>query len=325
MSAAPLPVTVIGAGLMGHGLAQVFAAGGHAVSVYDPAPNSLATLRDRIRGNLRDLGEDESAAERVTPVPNLAEAVRGAGFVVEAALEDLAVKQELFARIEAACPAETILASNTSVIPITRIMEGLRDRSRALGTHWWNPPFLVPLVEVIGTEWTAPAVVEQVIALHRGLGKVPVHVKRDVPGFVGNRLQHALWREAIALVEEGICDAETVDLVVKNSFGRRLGVLGPIENADLVGLDLTLAIHRTVLPAIDSRPEPSPLLEQLIAAGKLGMKSGEGLRRWTPEQQAALRRDMVETLKRARANDARGDTETQKDASHGDREPRAEG
>ena len=296
-------VTVIGAGLMGHGLAQVFAAGGHPVAVYDPVQAALDTLRDRIRANLRDLGQDEAAANRVTPCADLAGAVREADFVVEAALEDLPVKQDLFARIEAACPAHTILSSNTSVIPITRIMEGLKDRTRALGTHWWNPPFLVPLVEVIGTEWTAPEAIERTMALHQALGKVPVHVKRDVPGFVGNRLQHALWREAISLVENGICDAETVDLVVKNSFGRRLGVLGPIENADLVGTDLTLAIHRTVLPAIESRPGPSPYLEKLVAEGRLGFKSGEGFRRWTPEQQAALRREIVVALKAAREKD----------------------
>ncbi|WP_084698121.1 3-hydroxyacyl-CoA dehydrogenase family protein [Muricoccus aerilatus] len=311
-------IAVIGAGLMGHGIAQVFAGAGLAVSVYDPAPAARNALLDRIRANLRDLGEDEAAADRVTPVSDLAEAVREADFVVEAALENLAVKRELFAAIEAVCRPDAVLASNTSVIPITDIMGGLRDRARALGTHWWNPPFLVPLVEVIGTEWTAPEVISRTMALHKALGKVPVHVKRDVPGFVGNRLQHALWREAISLIENGICDAETVDLVVKNSFGRRSGVLGPIENADLVGTDLTLAIHQNVLGAIDSRPGPSPLLEKLVAEGRLGMKSGEGFRRWTPEQQAALRRDIVVELKRARSNDALRAKGTDGDDGHGD-------
>src|SRR6202171_6067080 len=127
------------------------------------------------------------------------------------------------------------------------------------------------------------------MALHASLGKMPVHVKKDVPGFIGNRLQHALWREAISLVENGICDAETVDAVIKASFGRRLAVLGPLENADMVGTDLTLAIHNTVLPAIDSRPGPSPYLERLVAGGKFGFKSGEGFRTWTAEEQAALR------------------------------------
>ena len=297
-------IAVIGAGLMGHGIAQVFALHGHDVAIYDPVPASLESVKARISANLRDLGDDITAVERVTPVPVLAEAVRGADFIVEAALEDLPLKQKLFAEIEAAARPDAILASNTSVIPITAIMQGLRDRSRALGTHWWNPPYLVPLVEVIGTEWTSPAAIEATMALHASVGKTPVHVKKDVPGFVGNRLQHALWREAISLVENGICDAETVDTVIKASFGRRLAVLGPIENADLVGTDLTLAIHKTVLPHIDARPGPSPYLATLVAGKKLGMKSGEGFRTWTPEQQAALRARVLNHLKQARQNDA---------------------
>jgi 3-hydroxybutyryl-CoA dehydrogenase len=183
-------------------------------------------------------------------------------------------------------------------------MRGLTRRERALGTHWWNPPFLVPLVEVIGTEWTSPAAIEWTMQLHKDVGKTPAHVKKDVPGFIGNRLQHALWREAIALVEHGICDAETVDTVIKAAFGRRLAVLGPLENADMVGTDLTLAIHQTVLPAIESRPGPSPYLEKLVADGKLGFKSGEGFRTWTPQQQAALRTKVLQHLKKARENDA---------------------
>jgi 3-hydroxybutyryl-CoA dehydrogenase len=140
--------------------------------------------------------------------------------------------------------------------------------------------------------------------LHKDVGKTPAHVKKDVPGFIGNRLQHALWREAIALVEHGICDAETVDTVTKAAFGRRLAVLGPLENADMVGTDLTLAIHQTVLPAIESRPGASPYLAKLVAEGRLGFKSGEGFRRWTPEQQAALRAKVLGHLKKAREDDA---------------------
>jgi 3-hydroxybutyryl-CoA dehydrogenase len=157
---------------------------------------------------------------------------------------------------------------------------------------------------VIGTEWTSPEAIDWTIKLHAASGKTPVHVKKDVPGFVGNRLQHALWRECIALVQNGICDAETVDTVIKASFGRRLAVLGPLENADLVGTDLTLAIHKTVLPDIDRTPGPSPLLASLVAQGKLGMKSGEGFRKWTPEQQQALRQQVLAHLKQARAKDA---------------------
>jgi 3-hydroxybutyryl-CoA dehydrogenase len=297
-------IAVIGAGLMGHGIAQVFALAGHDVAVYDSDAARLDSARTRISTNLKDLGDDQSAIERVRPCVLLAEAVAEADFVVEAVLEDLSVKQRLFGEIERHARSDAILASNTSVIPITGIMEGLRARERALGTHWWNPPYLVPLVEVIGTQWTSQAAIERTIALHRAAGKMPVHVRKDVPGFVGNRLQHALWREAIALVEHGICDAETVDTVIKASFGRRLAVLGPLENADLVGTDLTLAIHRTVLPDIERRAGPSPYLEGLVSRGKLGFKSGEGFRKWTAEQQAALRAKVQQHLKQARASDA---------------------
>jgi 3-hydroxybutyryl-CoA dehydrogenase len=293
-------IAVVGAGLMGHGIAQVFALAGHHVNITDAVHASLDTVKAGVSANLRDLGDDERAAERVTPLPDLAAAVRDADYVVEAVSEDLALKQKLFAEIERHARPDTILASNTSVIPITAIMGGLQRRERALGTHWWNPPYLVPLVEVIGTEWTSARAIECTMKLHADAGKEPAHVKKDVPGFIGNRLQHALWREAVSLVERGICDAETVDKVIKAAFGRRLAVLGPLENADLVGTDLTLAIHKTVLPDIESRPGPSPYLEKLVAEGKLGFKSGEGFRRWSTEEQAALRSKVVQHLKKAR-------------------------
>jgi 3-hydroxybutyryl-CoA dehydrogenase len=292
-------ISVLGAGLMGHGIAQAFATHGHPVRIYDPSSAALASVQDRIRANLRDLGEDEAAAALVTPATTVAEVVRDADFVVEAALENLEVKRALFAQIEEHAREDAILASNTSVIPITAIMQNIANGARTVGTHWWNPPYLVPLVEVIGTDRTSQATLDWTIQLHESVGKTAVHVKKDVPGFVGNRLQHALWREAISLVENGICDARTVDTVVKASFGRRLAVLGPLENVDLVGLDLTLAIHQTVLPAVDSRPGPSPLLQEMIDAGKLGMKSGEGFRTWTAEEQAELRQKVLQHLKKA--------------------------
>ncbi len=297
-------IAVIGAGLMGHGLAQVFALAGHDVALTDSHEPTLASAKTRILANLKDLCDDTAAVERVRLCADLAETVRDADFVVEAVLEDLPLKRKIFAAVESAARPDAVFASNTSVIPITAIMQGLARRERALGTHWWNPPYLVPLVEVIGTEWTSPATIDWTMALHAAVGKTPVHVKKDVPGFVGNRLQHALWREAVSLVENGICDAQTVDTVIKAAFGRRLAVLGPLENADLVGTDLTLAIHRTVLPAIDHRPGPSPYLEALVAQGKLGMKTGEGFRKWTAEQQAELRARVLNHLKQARANDA---------------------
>jgi len=296
-------IAVVGAGLMGHGIAQVFALAGHDVTITDSVKSNLDSAKARILTNLNDLGDDQRAVERVTPMADLVSAVRDADYVVEAVLEDVSLKQKLFTEIEKHVRPNTILASNTSVIPITKIMEGLERPERALGTHWWNPPFLVPLVEIIETQWTSPETVNFTMTLHAAAGKKPAHVKKDVPGFIGNRLQHALWREAITLVEQGICDAETVDNVIKAAFGRRLAVLGPLENADMVGTDLTLAIHKTVLPDIDSRRAPSPYLEKLVKEGKLGFKSGEGFCKWTPEQQSQLRSKVLQHLKNARADD----------------------
>jgi 3-hydroxybutyryl-CoA dehydrogenase len=292
-----LRIAILGGGLMGHGIAQVFACAGHQTRITDPNAATRDGILARIGANLDDLGLDRGALSQVAVCETLEEAVADAGFVVEAAPEDLALKQALFARVERAAPADAILASNTSVIPITQVMAEVAGKGRALGTHWWNPPYLVPLVEVIRTPATSDAAVATTMALMASIGKAPVEVKKDVPGFVGNRLQHALWREAIALVADGVCDAATVDAVVKSSFGRRLAVLGPLENADMVGIELTRSIHHYVLPHLDRATVPSPLLEQMIGEGKLGFKSGEGFYAWTPERQAALRRQVTLHLK----------------------------
>jgi len=292
-------IAIIGGGLMGHGIAQVFACAGHQVRITDPNAAARERILRRIGDNLRDLDGDLAALANIQVCDALEGAVADADWTIEAALEDLPLKQELFVAIERAAPRHAILASNTSVIPITAVMARVENKARALGTHWWNPPYLVPLVEVIRTAWTSDACVETTLSLLQSVGKQPVEVKKHVAGFVGNRLQHALWREAIALVAEGICDARTVDTVVKASFGRRLAVLGPLENADLVGTDLTQAIHRTVLPHLSRSPEPSPLLDRMVAEGRLGFKSGNGFHVWTPEQQIALQNKLIKHLKSA--------------------------
>lgn len=284
------PITVIGAGLMGHGIALVFARHGHQVTVQDPDDSALSTLHNRIQESLINLqaptSEHDSVLGCINAESNLEAAVATAAFVFEAAPENLALKQKLFAQFEAAAPADCVLASNTSVIPITSIMKDLRTPERAVGTHWWNPPHIIPLVEVIKTQWSHDDVVEKTYALLDNAGKSPVRVEKDVPGFIGNRLQHALWREAISLVENGICTAEDVDLVVRSSFGRRLSVLGPLENADLVGTDLTYAIHDQVLHDLESSRAPSTLLKAMVNDGKLGMKSGEGFSKWSTDAAA---------------------------------------
>lgn len=290
-------IAIIGAGLMGHALALVFADGGHLVAVTDPFPDVLATVKDRIVATLKMLGKVDTAVARVTPYSTLAEAVKVADIVIEAAPEKLPLKQDVFEQLELHARPDALLASNTSVIPIGQIAARVTSKHRVLGTHWWNPPYLVPLVEVIQTDGTAPETISTMMAILKGLGKVPVHVKKDVPGFVGNRMQHALWREAIALVDEGVCDAETIDLVVKSSFGRRLAVLGPMENADQVGLDLTLSIQEYLLPHLNRATEPTATLRDLMAAGKTGFKANQGFKTWTDDEKTALRTRVADHLK----------------------------
>jgi 3-hydroxybutyryl-CoA dehydrogenase len=281
---------------MGSGIAQVFAAAGLEVSVFEPSPPVRATIRPRMAADLRLSQHDEALADRVILTDDLAQAVARAEFVIEAAPERLELKQSIFADLVRHAPRNAILASNTSVIPIHRIAAGLPTLERIIGTHWWNPPGLVPLVEVIQSAGTSQATVATTMDLLASIGKSPAHVTKDVPGFVANRLQHALWREAIAMVAEGVCDPATLDACVKNSFGLRLAVLGPLENADLVGLDLTLDIHRTVIPELDRSDRPNPYLEQQVQAGRLGFKTGVGFRTWTPEEMSAVRQRLAAHL-----------------------------
>ncbi len=294
-------ILVVGAGLMGSGIAQLFAYGGHTVVLTDVSEDILAGAEEKIRRSLERMADQglarvdliEPALGRIRTMSDLAEATRGARFVVEAVPEYLELKQEIFRRLDTLCPVEAILATNTSVISITQIAAKSLRQERIVGTHFWNPPTLVPLVEVVPGERTSPETVETTYALLAAVGKHPVRVKQDVPGFVGNRLQHALWREAVSIVEHGIADAEVVDEVIKFGFGMRLPVLGPLENADMVGLDLTLAIHDYILKHLESSPNPSPLLTRKVAKGELGFKSGgRGFRDWNAEQMNRVRTDL---------------------------------
>jgi 3-hydroxybutyryl-CoA dehydrogenase len=282
-------IGVIGGGLMGHGIAYLFAAAGHPVGLFEPSAEIRATLPKRLQAIVDLFGDDPALLQRIEGFDRLPPAVQGAAFVFEAAPEKLPLKQQIFAELEAAAAPDTILASNSSAIPSTEIGRHLKHRERVVGTHFWNPPHLVPLVEVIQNDKTSDAVVQATMAVLRDAGKIPVHVRRDIPGFVGNRLQHAMKREAIALVAAGVCDAETIDTVVKEGFGARTAVLGPMEQSDLVGLNLTLDIAEVLIADLDRTPGPHPFLRDKVAAGKLGMKTGEGLRTWGPGEADAVR------------------------------------
>jgi len=304
-------IAVIGGGAMGRGCAQVFAAAGYPVVLQSRKEETLAKAMQSIRHDLGflaergvgDKNEIEAVVARVRPTQQLEEALDGADFVLECVYEDLALKQDLFRKMDAMAKPDTVLATNTSVMSITEIASKSTGRERIVGTHWWNPPTLLPLVEVVRTEHLADWAVELTMALMRKIGKRPVLVKKDVPGFVANRLQHALWRECVSIVEKGIADAATVDEAIQGSFGMRLPILGPMTNADMGGLDLTLAIHRYIFPFLEDSHNPSPLLEQKVTNGDLGFKTGgKGFQEWTPEEMQAVRDRLYDYLARVVAS-----------------------
>ncbi len=297
-------IAIIGAGMMGHGIAQIFASHGHQVSLVDVSDEILAKAVENIRANLTLLVKNgignkkdiESTIKRVKVIRDLKEAASSAQFIIEAVSENLDLKQGLFQKMDAICSSDAILTTNTSVISVTEIAARAKRRDRIVGTHFWNPPYLIPLVEVIKGEETSPKVVDLTADLLRSVGRHPVKVKKDVPGFVGNRLQHALWREAISIVEQGIADPATVDEVVKKGFGIRLPVLGPLENADMVGLDPTLQIHDYILKYIERSTKPSPFLKQKVEKKELGFKTGQGFQRWTPDTMEQCKKRLLEHL-----------------------------
>jgi len=299
-------IAVIGAGLMGHGIAQIFAVCGHIVSITDVDEKVLQNAVPHIRSNLSFLAENgigdasaiDGALSRITCTPDLGNAAKNADFVVEAVAERLDVKQNVFRKLDEICRPEAILATNTSVISITEIASASKKRDRIVGTHFWNPPYLVPLVEVVPGTDTAPAVVDATFDLLASVGKRPVKVRKDVPGFVGNRLQHALWREAISIVDQGIADAATVDEVIRNGFGIRLPVLGPLATADMVGLDLTFQIHDYILRHLDRSTAPAAILKEKVEKGELGFKTGKGFQKWTEEEIAECRKQLLNHLVR---------------------------
>ena len=297
-------VAIIGAGLMGHGIAQIFALSGRQVWLNDLEEDMLTQAELNIRKNLDVFVENDlisreevgPALTRIKTTTSLEQAVGQADYVVEAVSENLALKQSIFKALDEICRPDTILSTNTSVISITEIAGQAQNRARIVGTHFWNPPHLIPLVEVVPGEETAPETVTLAFNLLKDLGKHPVRVKRDVPGFVGNRLQHALWREAISIVDQGIAEAAEVDEVVKMGFGMRLPVLGPLENADLVGLELTHAVQDYILKYLEASPEPAPILQRKIDQGNLGFKTGCGLQSWSEQEMVDTRERLANHL-----------------------------
>jgi 3-hydroxybutyryl-CoA dehydrogenase len=280
-------VAVIGGGTMGGDIAAIFVAGGWTAHVVEPDAGRRAALTGRIVKACDQLG-GPYAADRLTahaaPASVPWQDVR---LAIECAPENLAVKREIFAELERrAAPAAT-LASNSSSFPITDIARGLATPARMCGLHFFMPAHLVPVVEVIRGESTDPAVCERLAVTMRELGRVPASVKKDVPGFLVNRIQHAMMRECFALVEQGLATPEDVDAAVRYGFGFRFVAAGPILQKDLSGLDIHCAAAATIYPSLCNDAEPSRVLRDRVAAGKLGVKAGEGFYEWSPERAAA--------------------------------------
>lgn len=298
-------VAVLGAGTMGAGIGLLFAMKGFDVMLIyscdadkqsDP-PGRILTSLEVLRDN--DVVSTEQIPEimaRVSITESLEEAAAFADIIFECIIEDLQIKQDYFAKLDQLCPIDTILASNTSAISITEIAEKAEHKERIVGTHYWNPAYLIPLVEVVKTVHVSDLTVERTCAALEKAGKRPVVVNKDVPGFLANRMQHALFREALYIIEQGIADPKAVDDAIKYGFGMRMGIMAPVTIMDMGGLDLTYSIHNYLFPDLNHSTEPAPILREKMKEGKLGFKSGEGLMSWTPEEIEFEKRNLTEKL-----------------------------
>lgn len=296
-------IAVLGLGTMGHGISQIFASTGHRVRCYDSAAPARDTLKDRIRSNLDQksrLGlspglDPEVVLDRIEVASELEPCVQGADFIVEAVREDLPTKKDLFKRLEDLISEETILASNTSTFPMTEMSRGLRHPERTLVTHWFNPPHIIPLVEVVPGRGTSEETVRKAMDLLERNGKLAIRLHKEVPGFLVNRIQAAVFREIWDLVEQGVATPEQVDLAVSSSVGLRLAAAGPFEIADFAGLDITGHVFGHLLKEIASSRSLPPTVDRLVQEGHYGVKSGRGIYDYTPEriQERQSRRDRL--------------------------------
>jgi 3-hydroxybutyryl-CoA dehydrogenase len=296
-------VAVLGLGTMGHGIAQTFAAAGYAVRCYDEQSAARASLHERARSNLLAFVEArlvppenvEPILSRLTICDSEAETVAGVRFVTEAVNEDLVVKQELFARLETLVAADTILASNSSTFPISQTNARMQRPERALVTHWFNPPHLVPLVEVVPGPDTHEETTRTTMRLMQRIGKQPLWLRKELPGFLVNRVQVAIQREVWDLLERGVASAEEIDAALRGSVGFRMAAVGPLEVHDFGGLDIQTTVYRNLAPQIRSDSEVPALVQKLVEEGYLGAKTGRGFHEYSSERlvERRARRDAL--------------------------------
>ncbi|MBK1657092.1 3-hydroxyacyl-CoA dehydrogenase family protein [Paracraurococcus ruber] len=281
---------IIGFGLMGCDIAAIFLAGGWRVTAVEPARAAWPARLDRVALSLSQLGAAPARVEAL----DLVAALEDVGFadadvVVEAVPERLDLKRQVFAALDRLVPPGVPVASNASGFRITDIAGDCATRERMANLHFFLPAHLVPGVEVVKGEHTADAACERLAAIMESLGRVAIRVARDVPGFLANRIQHAMVREAFNAIDEGLASPEDVDKAVRFTFGMRIMGAGPILQKELAGLETQLAAQATIYPSLCNRAEPGPTITRLVAEGKLGAKTGEGFWQWTPESTAAAR------------------------------------
>lgn len=307
-------IGIIGGGKMGVGIGQLFASKGHEVKIlYVGNDRERGDSRANMEANLNFLASQDVIGKedipkimsKVTYTEEIQDIADFADIVFEAIVENLEVKQEMFKKLDELCPQEAILASNTSALSITLIAEKARHKERIIGTHFWNPAYLIPLVEVVKTKDVSEEVVARTFDALKNAGKHPVIVEKDVPGFLANRLQHCLFRESISIVEQGIASPAAVDEAIKYGFGMRVGIMGPFEVMDSCGLDMTKAIHEFVFPDIEDTHEVQKLVTDNIAAGRLGFKTGgHGIEDWTQEEMKKSAEELnIKLVKVAKALD----------------------
>ena len=295
-------LAVLGNGIIGHGVAQIFAVAGYEVVMIGRNEASLAAALERIRASLARFQAHalvtaeaaDAALARITTSTNLRDAA-SAELVIEAVTEDIPLKLELFGQLDEICPPPTILASSSGQ-PASKLVKQVTHRERVIATHFWYPPQLIPLVEVCAGPETAPDVVPWVCEVLRTIGKEPVVINREIPGFIGNRLQFALLREAWSLWASGAASAEAIDAVVRNSFGRRLAITGPIESADVGGLDTFDAFASFLFPELETSADVPQAIHDLAAQGQRGLPSGRGVYDWKQRDGDALLAARMEEL-----------------------------
>lgn len=286
-------VALIGLGTMGPGIAATLARSGKRVRVHDVDAGALTRGPDLVAqawGVLGRLGRPEiGAPDSVSYHADLAEACLEAELVIENVPEKLPLKLEVLGRIDGLVGAATVIASDTSGIPISDLQAGVSNPRRVVGMHWSNPPHIIPMIEVIGGAATDAATVEAIVALIRGLGLLPVVIRKDVPGFVENRILYALLREAVDLVETGVIAPEDLDTCVSWGIGYKLAVIGPMALLDMAGLDIYQAVSSYLNKDLSARADVSPFVAARVAAGRLGLKTGAGVFEYKPEEIAPLR------------------------------------